>query len=274
MRKNHPLSIELCGGCHVESTGDIGLFYIVKESSPGAGNRRIEALAGSFALKEIQKSFSELAQERAALLEKINAATTSGALEPDVISAILKDAQEIVLPSSESIEQELLVDPLQITKLRRLLQSGRQKLPALQKSWQKLEQAGKKDSAGVLLAGVDEMIAKAEEAGPFRIICHSFAGMDAAALRSLGDELKSRVRGVLLLFGNVSEKGPQLLFMANQGALSAGVDCKSLIGVAAPLIGGGGGGRPDLAQAGGKNSEKLDSALQAALDSARKLSGA
>ena len=93
-----------------------------------------------------------------------------------------------------------------------------------------------------------------------------FDNEDVKGLRSLGDALKEKNRTVVILFGNRTDKGPVLLFMANKGAVARGADCGKLIREAAGVIGGGGGGRPDNAQAGGKDASKLEAALERAAE--------
>src|SRR5690606_29873582 len=102
--------------------------------------------------------------------------------------------------------------------------------------------------------------------GPLSVVTATFDNEDAAALRGLADTLKERTRDLVCLFGNRTEKGPVLLFLANKGAVEKGVHCGNLIRSAAAVIGGGGGGRPDSAQAGGKDASQLDAALRTAAE--------
>ncbi|MBI3394493.1 MAG: hypothetical protein HY042_01520 [Spirochaetia bacterium] len=95
-----------------------------------------------------------------------------------------------------------------------------------------------------------ELLDSAEAAGPVKIVAARFNDQEVDALRKLGDSIKETDRTVVVLFANNGAKGPVLLFMANKGAVDAGVDCGKLIKSASAVIGGGGGGRPDMAQAG------------------------
>ena len=99
----------------------------------------------------------------------------------------------------------------------------------------------------------------------------------ADALRRAGDEVRRRLseserQGVIVL-GAVANERPLFVAMATVGAVAAGVNAGRLIGGVARIAGGGGGGSPEMAQAGGRNAEKLDEALESALDAVREQLG-
>lgn len=270
MGKEAPLSIELCGGCHVNNTGDIKLFYITKESSPGAGNRRIEARAGSFALSVILGRQEKAEEERRALqnrIQELQKTRTHSDLE-----SLNNRLQILQLPAAAQIKKQLK-DPLAILSLRKVLSTAEDTLARTHKEVQRLEKQtapSHDDESAAVLASIQST---ARKVGSLTIFRQRFEGREVPWLRSLGDELK-RQEPALVLFGNSAAGKVQLLYMANAAALELGIDCRELIAGTSALIEGSGGGKPDLAQAGGKNDEKLDTALETALSLARKQTGA
>ncbi len=214
-------SSELCGGTHVASTGQIGLFKILREASPGAGMRRIEAVTLRGVLERlnaIDRTVSELM--------KITNVTEGG---------LLKRVDEIV-KRGRALEKEL--------------------------------EKRKKDS---LTGGTEELMSKAREVGGMKIISHIFQGIGPEELREASDAVRSREQNSVVLFGSEKDGGALLLFAATNGAVKAGIDCGTLIREAAKLVGGGGGGRKDMAQAGGKTPRGLGEALGLAVAKAEEM---
>jgi alanyl-tRNA synthetase len=120
----------------------------------------------------------------------------------------------------------------------------------------KATDAGSALDAGAALAG-------AQTAGDTKVIVAHFGDADAGALRRLADDLRASTgRFVAVLSGG--RGGPSLLVAASRDLVGEGFDAALIVRHAAPLIGGGGGGRPDLAQAGGRDASRLDEALQQA----------
>ncbi len=200
------MSMELCGGTHVQRTGDIGLLIVVHESSIAAGVRRIEALTGKEALAHIQKDEEEL--KKAAGLFKISP------LE-------LADRLDKSLKHTKELEKEIEV--------------LKGKLAA-------------KDSGDLvnqikLIAGV-------------KVLAVEVSITDAKILRDFGDKLRDKIESGIILLGSKSGEKALLLCLVTKdltGKYSAGNIIKEL----APLVGGSGGGRPDMAQAGGTQPENL-----------------
>jgi alanyl-tRNA synthetase len=204
-------SIELCGGTHVNRTGDIGLFKILNESSVASGVRRIEAVTGEGSIAKVNQE-EETLKEIASLLK-----TTDTELKNKVLALLAESklqAQE--LSSLKSKLAGSLVDEV----------------------WGK-----KKDVKGVSL-----IVARTDE-------------LDPEGMRQLVDTLKSKMGSGVIVLG--SGKPDQIAFVAGVtkdlvGKIKAGDIVKEV----AKVTGGGGGGRPDMAQAGGKDASKVDEALQ------------
>jgi alanyl-tRNA synthetase len=208
-------SKELCGGTHVQATGQIGSFRIISEASVGAGLRRIEAVTGAAA--------EELVERR---LESLHAAAT-----------LLGEREENVAARVETL----------LARLREAEKAAREPRAAAQQS------------------GIDARAAldSAQQAGEARVVVQHYPEADAAALRGLADELRG-LTGRFVVVASGSGNGPALLVGASRDLAAEGFDAVRVIRAVAPLIGGGGGGRADLAQAGGKDASRLDEALRAA----------
>ena len=263
------LSLEFCGGCHVNNTADIGLFHITRESSAGAGNRRIEAVTGDYTVKFFQENLDDLHEKISAHNDRVRALRESDLLKTAADSAAaIAELQQChiaggTLPEAAGPE---LGAPGDVLPLYHRVEAARTQLQKAEKQLIKIERALQNQKGGELLDSVDEVLAGAEEIGGIKVVRLAVAGQDSGALRKFGDKLKEKSRGIVVLLGNNNEKGPSLLFMADKQAVAAGADSGALIRVAAQILGGGGGGRPDMAQAGGKDATKLDEALQAARD--------
>ena len=200
------MSMELCGGTHVQRTGDIGLLKVVHESAIAAGVRRIEAVTGKEALLYVQKAEEEL--KKAASLFK------ASPLE-------LVDRTEKLLKHTRDLEKE-------IEALKGKLAS--------------------KDS--------DDLLSQAREIGGVKVLAVEVSIADVKMLRDFGDKLRDKMESGIILLGSKAGEKALLLCMVTKdlaGKYHAGNIIKEL----APLIGGSGGGRPDMAQAGGTQPENL-----------------
>lgn len=206
-------SMELCGGTHVHSTGDIGLCKIVSEGGVAAGVRRIEAVSGAGAVSYVQSLEQQLS-------------TVATILKGDVFSVTERVKQ--VLERTKTLEKEL--EQLQ-AKL------------ASQAGLSLLEQVKP-------ISGVNVLISQLTQTDP-------------KALRTMLDELKNKLGSGVLLLATVQD-GKISLISGVTPDLTAKVHAGQLVAWAAGQLGGKGGGRPDMAQAGGTDVAALPSVLQAA----------
>ncbi len=209
------VSMELCGGTHVNNTAEIGLFKIVAEVGVASGIRRIEAVAGP------------------AVLEYLN-----------VRDAVVKDLSDRFKVKPEEI-------PDRITTLQNELKTTQKQLDAVK--------------GELALAKANELLSQAEAVGPFNILVAQVDGVDPNSLMTAAEQLQQKLKSGAVVLGSVPEAGKVSLVAAfspevNQKGLQAG----KFIGAIAKLCGGGGGGRPNLAQAGGRDASKLPDALTAA----------
>jgi alanyl-tRNA synthetase len=207
-------SKELCGGTHVERTGQIGACYITSEGSIGSGVRRIEAVTGRGAVEWVEGRTALLAQ----------AAAAAGA-PPDRLVTQIGALQE--------------------------------QLRAAQKRIQQLE---RQIATGAVGGGSQQ---RAEVAGVALVTGRTEAS-SADALRQAADHLRNTLGSGIVVLGSLIDGKPNLIAMATPDVVGRGFHAGKLLKTLAPLMGGGGGGRPDMAQAGGRDPDKLDAALAAA----------
>jgi alanyl-tRNA synthetase len=204
-------SVELCGGCHVSRTGDIGLLTIVAERGIAAGVRRIEAVTGRGAIERLQTR-NQLADELAASYQ------TAFEQLPELL---------------EKRDQRLGDLEGEVRRLKHQLASGE--------------------------AGGGEV--RREVAG-FTVLARRVPEMAPAELRNLADTLRQKLGTGVVVLG-MESGGKATLLAAVTDDLTDRVNAGNVVRELAPLVGGRGGGRPNLAQAGGSDVEKIDEALEA-----------
>jgi alanyl-tRNA synthetase len=213
---NSAFSYEVCGGTHIQRTGEIGCFSIVSENGIGTGIRRIEALTGSGAFQWIS--------ERLALLNSVSERLNTN---PDDL------AQRI---------DNLLYDA----------ERGR-----------KAEDARRRDTS---LEMAKALVANIEIVSGIPVIAAEVKTRSMENLREIGDRIKDNLNSGIVVLGAIVDERPLLLSMVTPDLVLAGYSAASIVKAAAPLIKGGGGGRPDVAQAGGKDPSKLSIAIAAAIE--------
>jgi alanyl-tRNA synthetase len=219
------VSMELCGGTHVANTAEIGLFKIVSESGVAAGIRRIEAVAG-----------------------------------PAVL-AYLKEREAVVKPLAERFKAQPGEIVGRVSQLAEELKSSQKALTAA-----RAELAAAKATA--LAAQAEALVPAAGGQAPLLLVAR-LDGVDGAGLqgaaRGLADRLGDTAAVVLGGLPDPADPGKVVLVAAfGKDVIAAGQQAGQFIGGIARLCGGGGGGRPNLAQAGGRDGAALDGALEQA----------
>jgi alanyl-tRNA synthetase len=126
------------------------------------------------------------------------------------------------------------------------------------------EKAAKAPRAGTARLDAAAALHNAQQAGKTKVIIDTYADADAAALRSLADDLRGMTGRFVAVVGGATDGKPSILVAASRDLAAEGFDAGAIVREAAPIIGGGGGGRPDLAQAGGRDPAHLDEALREA----------
>jgi alanyl-tRNA synthetase len=206
-------SRELCGGTHVRSTAEIGVFKLVSEGSSASNVRRIEAVTGPEAVT-LLRSHDTLIREAA------HAARTS----PEQLPAKVAELQERARQAAKGGGGAAAIDPSALA-----------------------ERAERVDGARVLTAAVP--------------------GVDQKALLDAVDRLKNQLGDAAIVLASTIEGPPARVALVASVAPSLverGVKAGDVVRVAAQVVGGGGGGRDTMAQAGGRDPEKVDDALAAA----------
>jgi len=209
------VSMELCGGTHVNNTAEIGVFKIVSEGGVAAGIRRIEAVAGP------------------AVLDYLN----------------VRDKVVRELSDRFKVKPEELPD--RITNLQNELKTSQKQLDSLKQE--------------LALAKSDQLLAQAESVGEFKILVANMGEVDPEALKTAAERLQQKLGESAVVLGSVPEADKvSLVAVFSKGVNGKGLQAGKFIGAIAKICGGGGGGRPNLAQAGGRDPSKLAEALDSA----------
>ena len=224
-------SVELCGGTHVRRTGDIGLISVTGEGAVASGVRRIEALTGNYARKHANETMQlakNAALELRAPLEEMPARIVS-----------LMDERK---------------------KLERELSDARKKLAMGGGITGVLSATEAPDTADFRVHGGDGTIL----VGEVKLFRRSVSGIEMKDLKSLADEGKKRLGSGVVAIINVGDDGKAGVVVGVTADLTSRYNAVDLVRVASEALGGkGGGGRPDMAQAGGPDGAKADAALAA-----------
>jgi alanyl-tRNA synthetase len=217
------MSCELCGGTHVRRTGDIGFLKIVHESSIAAGVRRIEAVTGSGAVAYVRRLEEEL--RKTAALFKTGLLGTSGTTGTAGISGPAGMAEKLLRRERE---------------LEREIETLKGKLAT-------------KDSG--------DLLGRVRQINGIAVLATVVEASDVKTLRDFGDKLRDRLRSGIILLGSRADGKAMLLCLVTKD-LTERYHAGNIIKAIAPLVGGSGGGRPDMAQAGGQKPENLEQALE------------
>jgi alanyl-tRNA synthetase len=203
-------STELCGGTHLDQTGQLGFFKVTEEGAVASGVRRLEAVAGTAAAEAVAR------QDR-----------------------VLRELGDI-----------LRVAPAEApARVRKLLDEQR----ALEKQIQGLE-------GRLARAKADDLLAGARQVNGVAVVAGRLDGLDGEALREVVDAIRDRLGSGVVCVGSAVD-GKVSLVAAVTRDLTKRAHAGRIVQEIAKVVGGGGGGRPDLAQAGGKDPAKLDQAL-------------
>ncbi|MFP4333010.1 MAG: alanine--tRNA ligase [Campylobacterales bacterium] len=196
-------SLELCGGTHVQSSAEIGSFFIIKESGVSAGVRRIEAVCGRSAY-EYAKSFINQSEQAKEVLKS-----------QDLLGGIKKQKEQI-----KELKEQI----------------------------KKLQSSSKKELSSKVINGIKVIVDREDDAD----------------IKSLIDEAKNQNEKVAIMLLQV--KGEKVIIAA--GAKNCPIKAGAWVKEIAQVLGGNGGGRDDFAQAGGKDTSKVDEATKVALEHA------
>ena len=223
-------STELCGGTHTAATGEIGLIKVLKEGSVSSGVRRIEAVTGEESLHHFQKDLQ---------LENIVASFAGPTLSQKTRKDGATALGEASLLPAEALKAELEKKDAEIKRLGRELDQARMK------------------SASSTVASVTEKI---KEVRGVKVLAHRVDHLERAQMRTLVDQLRDKLGSGVVVLGSATNGSVSLIVGVTKD-LTSRIQAGKVIGPVAQKVGGKGGGRPDLAEAGGKDPGALDAAL-------------
>lgn len=214
------VSMELCGGTHVNNTAEIGVFKIISEGGVASGVRRIEAVAGQ------------------ALLDYLN-----------VRDKVVRELSDRFKVKPEEISDR-------ITNLQNELKASNKQLEALKQE--------------LALFKSDQLLSQAESIGEFKILVANMGEVDPESLKTAAERLLQKLGEGAVVLASVPEPDKVSLVAAfSKNVNTKGLQAGKFIGGIAKICGGGGGGRPNLAQAGGRDPSKLAEALDVAKEQLR-----
>ncbi len=206
-----PFSRELCGGTHLDQTGQIGFMLVTAEGGIGAGLRRLEAATGRTAMA--------LVEQRLDVLDRLTS--------------------ELKVSCAEV--------PTKVCSFMEELEKERKRSLLLEKELARSE--------------VESLLGQVQQLDGLNIIATRVSVSTSESLREMGDLLRDKLRSGVVVLGTVINDKPSFLAMVTPDLVNKGIHAGEIIKRVAKVAGGGGGGRPDMAQAGGKDKNKLDEAL-------------
>jgi alanyl-tRNA synthetase len=206
------VSMELCGGIHVNNTAEIGAFKIISEAGVAAGVRRIEAVAGN------------------AILDYLN-------VRDKVVKELsdrFKAKPEEILDRISSLQTELKANQKQLETVK----------------------------GELAIAKSEQLLSQVISIGEFKIIIAELGDVDPTALQTAAERLLNKLGEGAIVLASIPEPDKVSLVAAfSKGVNAKGLQAGKFIGNIAKICGGGGGGRPNLAQAGGRDASKVKEAL-------------
>jgi alanyl-tRNA synthetase len=223
-------STELCGGTHTKATGEIGLIKVLKEGSVSSGVRRIEAVTGEGSLHHFQRDHK---------LESVVASFVGPTLSQKTRKDGAPADREDAASPAEALKLELDKKDSEIKRLQRELDQARMK------------------SASSTVASVTDKI---KDIHGVKVLAHRVDNLERAQMRTLVDQLRDKLGSGVVVLGSATNGNVSLIVGVTKD-LTQKIQAGKVIGPVAQRVGGKGGGRPDLAEAGGKDPAALDAAL-------------
>lgn len=242
-------SVELCGGTHVKTTSDIGLFKIIKEESISSGTRRLIAITGEGIIGYINERNTEIEKLASELPENIynNFKVSIDGFKSDFDGADFRD--------TESLKKIIEYQDSTISSLHELIEKYREEKKQADKE---LAKQKVRDASG----SIDELISKAETVSGFRLVSAKFDVDTMDELKEIADKLREKITsGVGLLYSVIDDKIALVAVVSDDLVKDKKLSAGKIAGDVAKILGGGGGGKPHLATAGGKDVTKIDEAL-------------
>ncbi|MFM2095196.1 MAG: hypothetical protein RIS70_2320, partial [Planctomycetota bacterium] len=269
-------SRELCGGTHLQNTGDVTAFEIVSEEGVAAGIRRITALTGAKAeehsrqtreildaaakrlgvgVLDVPAACRDLVQRVRDMRKQLTSGSKGAAADtmkaeksgPKSANASYDDIRNALRDSARFLNVPVFEVATRIESMQAEIENLRTQLTSM-------------SAAGTISA--DALIESAEKVGNVSVIVAEAPGANPNVVRQLIDQIRKKLSSSAILIGATQADGKVILVAGvTQDLVGRGISAGKWVGEVAPVVGGGGGGKPDLAQAGGKIPEKLPDAL-------------
>jgi alanyl-tRNA synthetase len=241
-------STELCGGTHTGATGEIGLIKILKEGSVSSGVRRVEAVTGEGSLRHFQRDHelgevvSKFVSPTLAQKTRKDGAPRSGDSPASKSPPSAQNAEgwgTLEISPAEALKAELDKKDAEIKRLTRELDQVRMK------------------QASSSTANIADKI---KDVHGVKVLAHRVDNLERAQMRTLVDQLRDKVGSGVVVLGSATDGNVSLIVGVTKD-LTSRIQAGKVIAPVAQKVGGKGGGRPDLAEAGGKDASALDAAL-------------
>jgi alanyl-tRNA synthetase len=230
-------SVEFCGGTHLSRTGEAECFRLIEESAVAKGVRRVTGVSGERA-REVERAgrmlLAQLAQARELREDAL----------PDRVASLAGQVAQAELPVVDAARLRAGLGELQDRLRKRHKEQARQ-------------------GAAEVMSRADSLLGGAERVGGHAIIVGQVGAAGVDPLRSACDSLRSRAGSAAILLASENDGKVLLLAAMTPDLVGRGIRAGDLIREIAPIVGGKGGGKPDLAQGGGPDLAKTDEALQA-----------
>ncbi len=242
-------SVEFCGGTHVPDTSDIGLFKIIKEESISSGVRRIFARTGEGIISLLDEKVKDIETVLSELPEKYSSSLIKG------INEFKSNFKDIDYKDRGLLAK--LIDYQNLT-FSSLLDLREKYLEEKKQSEKELSKKKILDASSSL----DDIISNGYKLGGINIVTSKFDVNSMDELKEIGDNLRLKMgSGIGLIYAIIEDKVNLVVTVSDDLIKEKDLSAGKIAGDFARIIGGGGGGKPHLATAGGKDISKLDMAL-------------
>ena len=279
-------SKELCGGIHVGNTSDVAAFEIVAEESVSSGTRRIQALTGERAkqnqqlitdaagsvakslgvsIAELPANVESLSQRVKALKKQLSSGKPAGDAQKNQNAG--KNTTNVSIDESNYLEVRNVMRAV-AGSLNVSVAGVPERVLTLQSDVESLEKQIEQ-RANVKIISADELLAAGETIDGTTVIVHQLEAGNVNVMKQLVDQCRKKAdTGALAIFLATSESADKVVLVAglSRELVDRGLSAGNWVKDVAPAVGGGGGGKPDLAQAGGKQPENIPAALEKAAD--------
>ncbi|WIV11190.1 alanine--tRNA ligase [Proteiniborus sp. MB09-C3] len=185
-------------------------------------------------------------------------------------SGIASGVRRIEAITGKKAYEQFVEMDMQILKMADILKTNRRdiisRVQQITDDTKHLEKEVEKLKSDLAMSKLDDIINESFEVNGVKVISKRIDGMDMNSLRQLGDKARDSINSVVIVFGSVLEDKVSFIAMATKDLVGRGIHAGNIIREVAKMAGGGGGGRPDMAQAGGKDPSKIDEALSIVKD--------